>query len=218
MPDREHIAILERGVEFWNRWRSTHPEITPDLSESNIKVKELTGVNFERANLRGALLPGANLRKANLKHADLSRADLMEADLEGALFTGANLESANMMGANLKGARLKKANLSNTILYRADLKDSECVCNCLWFGLLMDFADRLMSVGSSSEDFYFKDVGDSFVESSFVSTKISRLEIELSAPVSTRAVYEILGALNRLYKEVSQQDLPGPIIKIGTPG
>jgi hypothetical protein len=218
MSNRRHVTILEKGVEFWNGWRSEHPEITPDLSDSNIKIRELAGVNFERVNLRGALMPGANLRKANLKNADLSGADLMESNLEGAVFTGANLQSANMMGANLKGARLKKANLSETILYRADLKDSECVCSCLWFKLLMDFADRLMSAEASSQDFYFKDVGDSFVENSFVSTKISRLEIELSAPVSTRAVYEILGALNRLYKEVSQQDLLGPIIKIGSPG
>jgi hypothetical protein len=44
---------------------------------------------------------------------------------------------------------------------------------------------------------------------------MSRLDVELSDPVPAKAIYEVLGALNRLYGMVADHDLPGPIIRIG---
>jgi hypothetical protein len=215
MSDPEHIKILGRGIDAWNQWRKNNPGLVPDLSGSNIRVKDLAGINLKGANLRGALLTGANLEGANLDLADLSKTDLMEANLEGASLVGANLEGANLMGANLAKTNLTEANLKEAILYRADLKDAECVCNCLWFNVLMDFADRLINIEGANDAFSFEDMEESFIENSFVATQTSRLEIILSDPVSTRASYEILGALNRLYKEVVHEELVGPIIKIG---
>ncbi len=76
MADEEHLAILEKGVEAWNRWREENPRIRPDLSG---------------ANLRGANLNGANLSYANLNRAELSGADLSIANLFGMYIMEANL-------------------------------------------------------------------------------------------------------------------------------
>lgn len=218
MANSEHKDILAKGVSNWNRWRQQNPEIRPDLSGSNIRIKKLAGVNFRGADLHGALLTGANLKGANLEDADLSGADLMEADLRGAWLGGADLRGVNMMGADLRKADLTGVNLENAILYRADLKETECAANALWLQTLMNFAHGLISAGSGEQAFEFDDIEGAFIRSSYVSTSISRLNITLADPISAKASNEILGALNRLYSAVSDQDIPGPIIQIGTGG
>ena len=84
MADQGHKTILDRGTAVWNKWRQENPGVRPDLSHSNIRIKQLEGVNLKGVCLRGAMLPGADLRGANLEDADLAGADLMEADLRGA--------------------------------------------------------------------------------------------------------------------------------------
>ena len=139
----------------------------------------------------------------------------MEADLEGAWLKGADLSRANLMGANLKKADLTDVVLENTILYRADLSGSECASNALWLQTLMNFAEGLQKIDNSEQGFEFEGIENAHIRNSFVSTDISRLEIQLADPISAKASIEILGALNRLYSKVTDIDLPGPIVQIG---
>jgi uncharacterized protein YjbI with pentapeptide repeats len=215
MADPNHIEIFEEGVAVWNAWRKVNPDVRPDLSGSNIRIRDLSSVNLSRADLKGIRLAGSDLSGADLAGADLSRADLMESNLSGADLRDAVLKGANLMGADLSSADLSGANLEDAILYRADLEGSGCAFNHVWLGMLMDFADGLKCAAGEEEGFAFEDTEDSCIESSFMSTEMSRLDIELSDPVSAKAIYEILGALNRIYSVVADSDLPGPIIRIG---
>lgn len=216
MADRTQVELIEKSVGAWNRWRQSEPAVRPDLSGHRVANRKLRGANFREACLAGTLLPGADLRGANLERADLREADLMAADLRGAWLAGADLRRANLMGANLQKADLGGARLEDAILFRADLEGTGCVCKCLWFELLMDLADGLRD--AAEDGFCFDEMADSSIESAFLTTRNSRLEIVLADPVSTRVGYEILGALNRLYREVSHEELLGPIIKVGLPG
>lgn len=82
----------------------------------------LSDINFQQTRLRNAYWAGvqasgvdffkADLRGASLAFADLSRAVLYGTDLSGATLTKANLSMANLKGANFAGARLEGANLS----------------------------------------------------------------------------------------------------------
>ena len=218
MVDQRHREILDGGVPCWNEWRRKHPEILPDLSLSNIRIKALAGIDLSGADLSGSMLTGADLREADLGGADLSGADLMEADLEGAILAGADLSGANLMGANLRNADLSGVRLDSAILYRADLRGSECAANALWLQALMDFAEDLGEVEADAEAFSIGDLEGAHIRSSYVSTGTSRLELVLSDPVSARASHDILGALNRLYSAAARRDLPGPLIQIGLPG
>ncbi len=218
MADPDHIDVLGDGAAAWNAWRKMNDGMRPDLSGSNVKMLELSGINLAGARMRGVILAGADLSGADLSGADLSGADLMEADLSGADLSGADLSGANLMGADLSGADLMGAKLDGAILYRADLEGSECVSHHIWLNRLIDFADGLECVDGEGEAFVFDDMEDSTVESSFMSTKMSRLEVELSDPVPAKAIYEILGSLNRLFSMVADHDLPGPIIRIGPSG
>jgi uncharacterized protein YjbI with pentapeptide repeats len=148
VPDREHLALLQQGVDVWNDWRANEPSIRPDLSEANLKGAklgslghgadlsmanligadligaDLVGANLIGADLRGAKLIKsklilANLSEANLSEANLSEANLSEANLFGAVFSGADLSMANLLGANLTDANLGRVNVS-----KADLQVS----------------------------------------------------------------------------------------------
>jgi len=215
MSDREHVNHLTGGVEAWNAWRRANPGVRPDLSGSHIRVRGLAGADLRDADMRGTLLPGADLSGADLSGADLSGADLMETDLRGARLSGADLRGANLMGADLRGADLAGADLEDTVLYRTGLEQSEGVCHSLWLRALMEFADGLREVEGEGRGFEFEEVESAVIESNYPAASTSRIEVELSDPISTRAATEILGALNRLYSAVADQDLPGPIIRIG---
>ncbi len=215
MADADHIDVLGDGTATWNAWRKMNDEVRPDLSGSNIKMLELPGINLSNARMKGVMLAGADLSGADLSGADLTGADLMEVDLSGADLSSADLTEANLMGADLSGADLTGASLDGAILYRADLEGSECVSHHIWLNQLVEFADGLGCVDGTDEAFVFDDMEASTVESSFMSTKMSRLEVELSDPVPAKAIYEILGSLNRLFGMVADHDLPGPIIRIG---
>ena len=155
LANKDHLAMLEKGVNIWNQWRLKNPLIKPDfglanfggailnkadfskanLSETNFSGANLTETNFCYTNLSGANLIGSDLSRANFTEADLiganfskanlSKADIAEADLIGANLSGANLSGANFSGAKLIGAKLAKANLSKADLIGSDLSKAD---------------------------------------------------------------------------------------------
>ncbi len=141
MADPEHLAILDRGVVAWNRWRLANPGVRPDLSGAGrgfalLGWVQLAGANLRRADLSGAWLMRGNLsgadlseailhetdfRRADLARACLARANISRADLSWSNLSQANLADANLHGANLSGANLREAILNGAVLTGANL-------------------------------------------------------------------------------------------------
>ena len=126
----EHVALLQRGVEVWNQWRTSHPLLRPNLSGIDLTGAKLqdaylngtifTATVLDEADLRGALLAEANLNGAVLRSADLGGAGLV-----GARLFQTNLRRANLAGADLRSASLVEADLTWTNLARADLRGAD---------------------------------------------------------------------------------------------
>jgi len=147
MANKEHLAILKKGVKAWNEWRKDNIKIRPDLTfahlrgaylfEANLFEANLSGANLGRANLRGAHLIGANLcgaelrgthlPRVNLRGANLRLANLTLANLGDANLSGANLSMASLHGAELSGANLSRANLSRANLFTAHLQIADLI-------------------------------------------------------------------------------------------
>ena len=89
MANQDHQAILRKGVEAWNQWRSDDATLRPDL--------------------RGADLYAASLSEADLTGANLSGADLSDADIGGARIGSTIFGNTNL--SNLKGI--------DTVLHRS---------------------------------------------------------------------------------------------------
>jgi uncharacterized protein YjbI with pentapeptide repeats len=78
-----------------------------DLSEMDLSLQNLAGVDFRGASLRKCNLKGTNLQKANFTGASLEEADLTGADLTAAILDDADLTEAKLSGAKLRGMSLK---------------------------------------------------------------------------------------------------------------
>jgi Pentapeptide repeats (8 copies) len=125
--------LVDRGVEHWNRWRETNPEIRPNLFEAVLTGASLGRADLSKADLRGASLEKADLRRANLSGVDLYRGSLWRANLSNANLGGADLSSANLNGAILREANLRQAILRFARLTAADVSDST-LSGCFVYG------------------------------------------------------------------------------------
>ncbi len=106
------------------------PSICLAGMDFNLGVDESVAINLSDLNLNGADFRGAVLRKVNfqkskLHNAQLQWVDLNLAHLQGADFENADLENANMQAANLKNAILQGANLQKVNLQYADFNWSQ---------------------------------------------------------------------------------------------
>lgn len=125
MAQAAHCALLEKGVQHWNRWRQRHPDEHPDLSGANLAKATLTGADLHQTTLSHANLSGAVLSGANLSDADLSKANLHSAFLSGANLSRVDLTSANLTEAYLAWANLTRANLVCAQLAEAHLDEAD---------------------------------------------------------------------------------------------
>ena len=62
MPKKDHLGLIQQGVDAWNTWR-----------ERAAAQSDLSRADLTKADLREADLRKANLYKANLSEADLSK-------------------------------------------------------------------------------------------------------------------------------------------------
>lgn len=126
--NNNHLDILNKGIEYWNRWRKDNPLIVPDLSHGEFYRGWFVDGNFDNCNLEWAgfgeaTIGGCTFRNATLTNTNFMRATLAYANFEGAKFDYTTLP-ANFQNANLQNANLENTNLSNLSLAGANLKDA----------------------------------------------------------------------------------------------
>jgi uncharacterized protein YjbI with pentapeptide repeats len=145
MANPEHLAILKKGVEEWNRWRKRNPDIEPDLSGADLRGENFhdpavfdkntinaallravfSNADFSKTNLNGANLSGAEIIRANIASADLSNACLDWTILSFSTIVRANLNHSDMNTAYLIGTDFTASNLSHVEFKNAALFDTK---------------------------------------------------------------------------------------------
>jgi uncharacterized protein YjbI with pentapeptide repeats len=125
MAEPEHLEMLLRGADAWNRWRQDAPHARPDLGRAALAGAKLAGAYLAEADLHEADLAGCDLAGAELAQANLSHADLRGADLSKVNLTAANLREARLSGAKLFKAKLPAADLSGANLAEADIRGGD---------------------------------------------------------------------------------------------
>jgi hypothetical protein len=132
MAKDEHVAILKKGVDAWNKWREENPDMRPDLGRADLILADLRRANLAGANLSGTILGGADLFGADLSGANLNHADLGWADLTGATLREAELTLAYLAYAKLGRAHLNHADLRAATLLSTDLTDADLTGCCIY--------------------------------------------------------------------------------------
>ena len=140
MANHRHLAILNQGIEVWNKWREENPSVySPDLTDHFFSHKNLSGFNLKGADFGGTDLSNANLAGANLSNASLTDAILRGTNLKGANLLGArahhldaqyadfrkaDLATVSLTDSNLRGVNLQRADLLNANLENVDLNSA----------------------------------------------------------------------------------------------
>jgi uncharacterized protein YjbI with pentapeptide repeats len=101
MANPKHLKILKQGVEAWNKWRSEHRSVHPNLSSANLRGADLRGADFSFSNLIKI-----DLSNAMLFNTDFSESDLSYANLSNARLFFINLNRADLIGADFTDVRL----------------------------------------------------------------------------------------------------------------
>lgn len=132
MPNPEHLKILERGVEHWNRWRESD-NIIPDLSNADLSYENLAGINLERArlfmvNFDAAVLNGANFSAARLYQSSFIGASLWNANFTHTALDYVLFQLADVASANFLKSEMGFTSFANTSLLGATGLDT---CNHL---------------------------------------------------------------------------------------
>jgi hypothetical protein len=79
MADEGHLVQLKQRVTAWNCWRSSNPDITPDLAEADLIGANLAEVNLAEADLTEANLTGAHLYETTIGWTILGNVDMSMA-------------------------------------------------------------------------------------------------------------------------------------------
>lgn len=116
MANSEHLSILNEGVLVWNKWRTDHPEIRPDMSGSDLRGMDLRGANLRQADFYKANLRGTDFRDADLSEAFLSHVQLDDAKISRAKLYKATLVESSLKGTDLSGAYVYGASVWNVEL------------------------------------------------------------------------------------------------------
>jgi uncharacterized protein YjbI with pentapeptide repeats len=119
VADPDHREILSQGVEAWNAWRRTCPDVQPDLSRLRFEYERFDGINLREANLEYSSFVAASLRGADLRQCFLNET-VLDGDMEQV-----DLSRAFMHGTSLTGARLRGSNLNSVYAWSADFSEAD---------------------------------------------------------------------------------------------
>lgn len=111
----EHLQLVSRGKDVWNKWREENPHIKPDLSRVEFgKRLDLKGWKLSDTNFSGSSLIEADFRPDNEQLKTIRRICFSSADLAGADFSSLGIADVEFKGATLNGAKFAGSLLNNT--------------------------------------------------------------------------------------------------------
>jgi uncharacterized protein YjbI with pentapeptide repeats len=134
MANPEHLAILEQGVEVWNKWREENPDIEPDLRGADLKYGKFEGVNLKYVRLGGAQFFHAWVDNADFSGSSLTLTDFTVADLSNSDFRKAGLNNTQFLLSELRDAYFTEAEFNMTLIIDSDLSGARGLESCTHIG------------------------------------------------------------------------------------
>lgn len=119
------------GVSEWNAWRSSSPDVKPDLSGIMLQGIFLQGINFSDACLQEASLRFCLFTDGDFTRADLRKAILRNSHAVNACFDEATLThigpQINFAGSSFRKAHFRECDLLEANFFGSDLSEAELI-------------------------------------------------------------------------------------------
>lgn len=130
MKTKEELLqlLLDRSLDEFNNCISSSDTIV-DLTEIDLRGRDLLGVNFSKVDLSGSDLSDCDLIGTNFSESDLSAVNFSGSIIKNADFSSANLLGAKFINANLLNSDFADADMSGADFTEADLTDAELSCS-----------------------------------------------------------------------------------------
>ena len=210
MANPEHLAKLLEGREAWNAWRK-EDDVTPDLTDANLRGLKLSGfnisnINLSRANLQGVTIRDTPLLSINAEETDWTAAELMflkfiEVRAPRATFHKAFIGLTTFHDCNLQQASFEGTTLFKSVFANTDLRGIQGWQTAIDLSLGIDtffrsggLSDELMRSTEIPEEFitYARSLTGTAIEfySCFISytTKDSEFTKRLHADLQARNI------------------------------
>jgi hypothetical protein len=162
MANPEHLKVLMKGVNAWNKWRLENPRIVADLSYGNLVGVIFSGTTLSGADLGGAhlcraYLIGVNLRSANLDNSDFTNATVgNNAFADNDLSTVKGLETVGHWGPSTIGIDTiykSKGNIPEGFMRGAGVPEDFITYMKSLVGKAIDYYSCFISYSSKDDDF-----------------------------------------------------------------
>jgi len=200
MANAEHVNLLKRNVNTWNKWQKENPDTIPDLRNADLSDTYLSGADLTRADLTGA-----NLCRTVLSWAHLSYADLTDTNLTGTDFSGADLFGVDLSKTDLTQAIICSANLGSSDL-RGTIFPSEGKPNGP-----VSFLDLASCIGIDTAKFSDTDFLITYLEKAFSYVHAPDPEEVKRWPEFIDRVIDKIRLLHALYAD---KEPPKQVIKV----
>lgn len=109
--------LLNRGPEYWNKYRHEHRNVIPILNHVTANKANLAGFDLSNAHFVGVKFTHGNFKGANLKNIDAKSSYFDWCD-----FTDANLNNANFFASDFSFCKFIRADLRKSYLVRILLR------------------------------------------------------------------------------------------------
>jgi uncharacterized protein YjbI with pentapeptide repeats len=135
MANPDHVAVLKQGTKHWNAWRTSNPDIRPDLSHIDFtsEFPSENGVynlpHFEQCDFSSCDMRMSSLRNGTFMHcsfidAYLPYADLVDAYFQSCTFGNAMMRVARIGSATFASCEFVHSDLSYCSAQETDFTDS----------------------------------------------------------------------------------------------
>jgi hypothetical protein len=166
MANKEHVAILQRGVADWNRWRAETPGLNPDLDGYNLSPSDdirnmvnLKGINFSNTTFRKCTLTLVDLAGANLQHAYFWLTELLYCNLDDCDARHASFEYVKFDHVSLSGTRFWWNELNGSHFVTVDLSGATGLAGNIHHGMSIDVVTlELTAIGLASHTDHREDI------------------------------------------------------------
>lgn len=111
------IKLLNRGSEYWNKYRRDHRSEKPMLEGMTANKPNFAGFDLSNAYFGGAKFTNGNFKDANLKNIDAK-----SSIFDWCNFTDANLDNANFFASDFTFCKFVRADLRKSYLVRTLLR------------------------------------------------------------------------------------------------